>query len=118
MTSNRTKFFSFLETVTAIEHGHHHKLPDIDAQVLLMRVAMANDKKQPLNVTQAMNLKNIGSPAMLHRKINDLLNLNMIELVFEGSNRRTKYLLPTSQALDILDEMADAAANVYLPPKT
>ena len=78
-----------------------------------MRVAMAHDKKQALNVTQAMNLKSIGSPAMLHRKINDLLHLNMIELVFEGSNRRTKYLLPTPQAMEILDEMADAAAKVY-----
>ena len=113
MTSNRTKFFAFLESVNHIEH--HHKLPDIDAQVLLMRVVMAHDKKQALNVTQAMNLKSIGSPAMLHRKINDLLHLNMVELVFEGSNRRTKYLLPTPQAMEILDEMADAAAKVYLP---
>jgi len=113
MTSNRTKLFAFLESVNHIEHQHHHKLPDIDAQVLLMRIAMAHDKKQALNVTQAMNLKSIGSPAMLHRKINDLLNLNMVELVFEGSNRRTKYLLPTTHAMEILDEMADAAAKVY-----
>ncbi|MEI6483928.1 MAG: hypothetical protein WCO62_10955 [Betaproteobacteria bacterium] len=83
-----------------------------------MRVAMAHDKKQPLNVTQAMNLKSIGSPAMLHRKINDLLKLNMVELVFEGSNRRTKYLLPTKQALDILDQMANAAAKAYQLPKS
>jgi hypothetical protein len=118
MTSNRTQFFTFLETVNDIENEHHHKLPDIDAQVLLMRVAMAHDKKQPLNVTQAMNLKSIGSPAMLHRKINDLLKLNMVELVFEGSNRRTKYLLPTKQALDILDQMANAAAKAYQLPKS
>ena len=118
MTSNRTQFFAFLETVNDIENEHHHKLPDIDAQVLLMRVAMAHDKKQPLNVTQAMNLKSIGSPAMLHRKINDLLKLNMVELVFEGSNRRTKYLLPTKQALDILDQMANAAAKAYQQPKS
>jgi len=117
MTSNRTKFFAFLETVNHIEHENHHKLPDLDAQVLLLRVAIAHDKKQALNVTQAMNLKKIGSPAMLHRKINDLLNLGMIELVFEGTNRRTKYLLPTKQALDILDDMANAAAKVYAPPK-
>jgi len=116
MTSNRTQFFAFLEIVNDIENEHLHKLPDIDAQVLLMRVAMAHDKKQPLNVTQAMNLKSIGSPAMLHRKINDLLKLNMVELVFEGSNRRTKYLLPTKQALDILDQMANAAAKAYQLP--
>ena len=55
---------------------------------------------------------------MLHRKINDLLKLNMVELVFEGSNRRTKYLLPTKQALDILDQMANAAAKAYQLPKS
>jgi hypothetical protein len=113
MTSNRTKFFALLETINHIENKHQHLLPDLDARVLLMRIAVANDKKQPLNVTQAMSLKQIGSPAMLHRKINDLLRLEMVELVFEGSNRRTKYLLPTPRALNILDEMAEAAAKVY-----
>lgn len=78
-----------------------------------MCVAVANDKKQPLNVTQAMSLKNIGSPAMLHRKINDLLKHGLIELVFEGTNRRTKYLLPTAKALAMFDAMANASANVY-----
>ena len=111
--SNRAGFFELITRVNAVEDRHHEVLPDINAQLLLMRVAMAHDKKQPLNVTQAMNLKSIGSPAMLHRKINDLLKLNMVELVFEGSNRRTKYLLPTQQALDILDQMANAAAKAY-----
>ena len=113
MTSNRTKFFALLETIHQIENEHQHLLPDLDARVLLMRVAMANDKSQPLNVTQAMSLKNIGSPAMLHRKINDLLSHGLIDLVFEGTNRRTKYLLPTKKALDMLDTMANASAKVY-----
>ena len=55
MTSNRTKFFALLETIHQIENEHQHLLPDLDARVLLMRVAMANDKSQPLNVTQAMS---------------------------------------------------------------
>ena len=118
MTSNRTKFFTFIESVSHIENENHHKFPDLDAQVLLLHVAISHNKQQPLNVTQAMNLKKIGSPAMLHRKINDLLSLGMIELVFEGTNRRTKYLLPTKQALSILDDMADAAAKVYGTAKT
>ncbi len=117
MTSTRSQFFSFLETVSQIQHQHHDNLPDLDAQVLLMHVSMANDKKQPLNVTQAMNMKSIGSPAMLYRKINDLLHLELVELVYEGSNRRTKYLIPTAKALMFADEMADAAALIYQPSK-
>ncbi|NBO41402.1 MAG: hypothetical protein EBU92_07735 [Betaproteobacteria bacterium] len=78
-----------------------------------MQVLIAHGKKQPLNVTQAMNMKSIGSPAMLYRKINDLLQLGLLELVYEGTNRRTKYLIPTSTALNYADSLADAAAKIY-----
>ncbi len=52
---------------------------------------------------------------MLYRKINDLLHLELVELVYEGTNRRTKYLIPTAKALVFADEMADAAAHIYQP---
>lgn len=113
MTSSRSLFFNLLGAINHIESQHTERLPDLDAQVLLIRIAMAHDKKIPLNVTQAMGLKAIGSPAMLHRKINDLLHKGLVELVFEGTNRRTKYLIPTSLSLSIVDEMADAAALAY-----
>ena len=115
MSTNRSQFFSFLESVSHIQQQNNHKLPDLDAQVLLMHVCIANEKKKPLNVTQAMNMKSIGSPAMLYRKINVLLSLELVELVYEGSNRRTKYLIPTPKALVFADEMADAAAHIYQP---
>jgi hypothetical protein len=113
MTSPRTFFFALLSAISRIESQHSERLPDLDAQVLLIRIAMAHDKKLPMNVTQAMGLKTIGSPAMLHRKINDLLHKGLVELVFEGTNRRTKYLIPTSLSLSIIDEMADAASLTY-----
>jgi hypothetical protein len=111
--SNRAEFFELMARVNAVENRHHEILPDINAQLLLMRVAMAHHQGASLNVTQAMNLAHIGSPAMLHRKINDLLNQGLIELTFDGNNRRTKFLVPTDQAYAIIDELADAAASVY-----
>jgi len=113
MTSSRSQFFSLLGALSDIETQHTEQLPDLDAQVLLMRIAMANDRSEPMNVTQAMGLKAIGSPAMLHRKINDLLHKGLVELVFEGTNRRTKYLVPTTLSLAIIDAMANAAARAY-----
>lgn len=110
---NRELFFQLLAAVNDIENKHHESFPDIDAQILLMRIAMSHQANIPLNVTQAMNLRHIGSPAMLHRKINDLLSWGMVELVFEGNNRRTKYLLPSKKAYVIIDEMADAAAGIH-----
>ena len=115
MSSNRSQFFAFLESVCHIQQHNLHKLPDLDAQVLLMYVRMANEKKKPLNVTQAMNKKTTGSPAMLYRKINDLLHLELVELVYEGTNRRTKYLIPTAKAQAFADEMAEAASRIYQP---
>jgi hypothetical protein len=112
---NRKLFFQLLTVVNAVENTHHTSFPDIDAQILFMRIAMAHQAKAPLNVTQAMNLRHIGSPAMLHRKINDLLQWGMVDLVFEGGNRRTKYLEPTEKAYTIIDEMAYAAAAIYEP---
>jgi len=113
MTSSRSQFFSLLGAVSDIETQHTEQLPDLDAQVLLMRIAMANDRNEPMNVSQALGLKAIGSPAMLHRKINDLLHKGLVELVFEGTNRRTKYLVPTTLSLAIIDAMANAAARAY-----
>jgi len=113
MTSPRSLFLTLLGAINVIETQYSKQLPDLDAQVLLMQIAIANDKNEPLNVTQAMGLKSIGSPAMLHRKINDLLHRGMVDLVFEGTNRRTKYLVPTSVSLSIIDEMAKAADLVY-----
>jgi hypothetical protein len=113
MTSPRSLFFNLLNAINHIESQHTEQLPDLDAQVLLIRIAMAHDKKIPMNVTQAMALKTIGSPAMLHRKINDLLHKGLVDLVFEGTNRRTKYLIPTSLSLSIIDEMADAAVLAF-----
>jgi len=113
--SNRVRaaFFELIARVNAVEDRHHEVLPDINAQLLLMRVAMAHHAGASLNVTQAMNLSHIGSPAMLHRKINDLLSQDLIELIFDGNNRRTKFLVPTDQAYAIIDELADAAASIY-----
>jgi hypothetical protein len=113
MTLFRSQFFALLDAVSDIETKYFNQLPDLDAQVLLMRIAVASDKKEPMNVTQAMALKSIGSPAMLHRKINDLLHKGLVELVFEGTNRRTKYLIPTALTLAIIDDMAMAAARSY-----
>ncbi len=112
---NRDLFFQLLAAVNDVENKHHTAAPDIDAQILLMRIAMGHHAKLPLNVTKAMNLRHIGSPAMLHRKINDLLQWGLVELVFEGGNRRTKYLEPTKKAYAIIDEMADAAAAIHEP---
>jgi DNA-binding MarR family transcriptional regulator len=58
-----------------------------------------------------MQMRRIGSPAKNHRKINDLLDADMIELAHDAGNRRTKFLIPTPAAMMIFDELALALAQ-------
>jgi DNA-binding MarR family transcriptional regulator len=98
-------------SVIKIEEVHYASLPDNDAKLLLMAVTVAHETGAPLNVSQAMQLRRIGSPAKNHRKINDLLTAGMIELAHDGGNRRTKYLVPTPAAMKIFDELGVALAQ-------
>jgi len=59
-------------------------------------------------VTEAMALDHIASPATIHRKLDQLRELGMIDTVFEGKNRRTKYLVPTKAASDYFANMGKA----------
>ena len=58
-----------------------------------------------------MQLRRIGSPAKNHRKINDLLDADMIVLAHDAGNRRTKFLIPTPAAMRIFDDLALALAQ-------
>ena len=102
---------SFFESMSKIEESHYPVLPDNDAKSLLMAVIVANQNEAPLNVSQAMQMRRIGSPAKNHRKINDLLDAGMIELTYDTGNRRTKFLVPTDSAMKIFDEIAYAMAQ-------
>ena len=97
--------------MSKIEETLYPVLPDNDAKSLLMAVIVAKQNGAPLNVSQAMQMRRIGSPAKNHRKINDLLDAGMIELTYDTGNRRTKFLVPTDSAMKIFDEIAYAMAQ-------
>ena len=70
-------------------------------EVIAIR-ALANT---PLTITELMAMSEIASPATIHRKIDQLRELGMVDTVFEGNNRRTKYLVPTQAAHDYFDQV-------------
>jgi DNA-binding MarR family transcriptional regulator len=59
-----------------------------------------------------MALDSIASPATIHRKLDQLRELGMIDTVFEGKNRRTKYLVPTKAAHDYFDQVGQVMKQV------
>ncbi len=108
---NRRCLVRYLARANEIEEKHYNTLPDNDAKSLLMALTVAHQNRAPLNVSQAMQMRRIGSPAKNHRKINDLLDAGMIELAYDAGNRRTKFLIPTPAAMAIFDALALALAQ-------
>ena len=84
---------------------------DSTALLLLNEIAVQHLDGKIITVTQAMLLSNIASPATIHRKIDELRAAGLIEQVFEGKNRRTKYLVPTKEADSYFAKMSKAITS-------
>jgi hypothetical protein len=74
-------------------HGLSEKTK-MEYQNLLERIVIADFMGTAMTVSQAMRLSHIASPSTLHRRLDFLQSEKLIDLVFHGINRRTKYLVP------------------------
>jgi DNA-binding MarR family transcriptional regulator len=101
-------YLRFLNLIHALDGGQHAPAMDLDAKKLLEVIAVRHGQGKPLTVTDAMALHTIASPATIHRKLDQLRELGMIDTVFEGKNRRTKFLVPTQQALTYFGKVGEA----------
>ncbi len=101
-------YLRFLNIIHAINGQDRSVLMDSDAEKLLEVIAINHAKETPLTVSAAMGLSYIASPATIHRKLDILLELGMIESVLKGKNRRTKYLVPTQLADYYFASMGEA----------
>ena len=84
---------------------------DSTALLLLNEIAVQHHDGKNITVTEAMLLSKIASPATVHRKLDELREAGLIEQVFEGKNRRTKYLVPTKEADSFFAKMSKAITN-------
>ena len=101
-------YMRFLNLIHALDGGVNAPQMDLDAKKLLEVVSVRHNLVKPLTVTEAMALNHIASPATIHRKLDQLRELGMIDTVFEGKNRRTKYLVPTQAAHDYFNAVGRA----------
>jgi len=84
---------------------------DSTALLLLNEIAVQHHDGKNITVNEAMLLSKIASPATVHRKLDELREAGLIEQVFEGKNRRTKYLVPTKEADSYFAKMSKAITN-------
>ena len=106
--SNSAIYIRFINLSQAIFGQLEHVGIDLLALRLLEAIAIAHSEGTALTVTDAMALNAIASPATMHRKLTNLLDAKLIEQVFEGKNRRTKYLVPTAQASKYFEQLGKA----------
>jgi len=106
-------YLNFLRIASSIYPNKNKKdVLDCTAIELLNKIAVQHSFDKPLTVTEAMALTEIASPATIHRKLNGLLDADLIELVFKEKNRRTKYIHPTKSSFFYFEKMADAMVEV------
>lgn len=97
-------YLRFLNLLRGVEASFLPPTLDTTAKCLLERIACQHALDDPLTVTAAMALQDVASPATIHRKIDDLRTAGLVETEFQGDNRRTKYLTPTSKARKYFDK--------------
>ena len=81
---------------------------DATALLVLNEIAVQHFDGKAITVTEAMTLSSIASPATIHRKLDELREAGLIEQIFEGTNRRTKFLVPTKLANTYFEKMSEA----------
>lgn len=107
-------YLRFLNLIQALDGAQTTPAMDLDAKKLLEVIAVHHAQEKPLTVTDAMGLNTIASPATIHRKLDQLRELGMIDTVFEGKNRRTKFLVPTPAAHEYFDKVGQVMKQVLV----
>ena len=107
------KFLLHIASLEPIQLKQNELSPT--AILLLNAIAVKHFVQQHLNVTQALGIRGLGSPANLHRKLDELLDAGMISLSYNGNNRRTKYVILTQAATDYFQIMSKAMLEVTCP---
>jgi len=101
-------YIQFLNLLKALEQTAQTPDIDVTSKLILEEIALGVAKGDMLTVSDVMGLKNIGSPATLHRKLNMLIAAGMVDPVFQGTNRRTKYIALTQESENYFRRLSDA----------
>ena len=111
---NQSIYLRFLSLLHAIKGKGELPNLDLDAKRLLEVIGVQHSQGKPLTVSDAMAMTQIASPATIHRKLDVLREIGMIDTHFEGKNRRTKYLCPTPQAEKYFSQVGEVMQQAGL----
>ena len=102
----KSTYLRYLEmTQSLVKINHCIQAIDETAKRILEIIALSHAQDRPLTVSEAMALEPIASPGTIHRKLDMLRELGLINQIFQGDNRRTKYLVTTLVADDYFETL-------------
>lgn len=99
-------YFRFLNLVRSIEELPDFPKLDATENELLNMVASQWKKGERLLVSDAIAMRQIGSPATLHARLKQLREKDMVNYVIEADGRK-KYIEPTDMALKYFSQISD-----------
>lgn len=91
-------YLRYLAMAQALDSSLSPSHLDETQKRLLELIATRHASGKAITVSEAMGSAFIASPATIHRKLDALRESGLIAPMFEGANRRTKYLVPTQAA--------------------
>ena len=83
---------------------------DVMSKCLLEEIAIGTVNGGHLTITDVINLKHLGAPSTLHRRLQTLLQTNWIQIYFMNQNRRTKYLELSESGMVYFHRMTELMA--------
>ena len=111
---NNNLYICFLETTRQVADQFPMKHIDPVCKLILEEIALGEARKQPLKVSDAIELKNIASRSTLHRKLSILIDAGLIKLMTSGLDKRSKLLTITATGLAYFSTLSNAIEQLKL----
>ena len=83
----------------------------VNEKALFEEIVLAWSRSQPLSVRQAIDLKALGSPATLHKRLSRLRKMDLVHAEIDERDRRTKLLAPTNKGLQYANAIGKAIST-------
>lgn len=112
MRSNH--YLDFLQQLKSSRSESEAVLSDPICKLVLEEIALAERNQQRLTVSMVMRLKHIASPATLHRKLDLLVQANVVHSTFDGGNKRTKYMALTESGQKYFERLSMLIESIKL----
>ena len=106
--SNRQLYLRFLELAKLAADMPEVGLLKPNEAHLLQEVALRNGEDQALRISDVLEMKQLGSPATLHKRLARLRDSGLLSVQPDATDHRVKYLIATPLAMAYFERMGQA----------